>query len=83
MFKQLLLSAGTDTASLSKVSMLIGITVCSLIVLWQTWHGTLSSDLFAWYISVTVGANTANKAISVVGNKPPITKPDDSLGEPQ
>lgn len=81
MFKQLLLSAGTDTASLSKFSMLIGITVCSLIVLWQTAHGTLSSDLFAWYISVTVGANTANKAISVVGGRP-ATKPDEQ-GEPQ
>lgn len=81
MFKQLLLSAGTDTASLSKVSMLIGITVCSLIVLWQTVHGTLSSDLFAWYISVTVGANTANKAISVVGGRPAM-KPDEQ-GEPQ
>lgn len=81
MFKQLLLSAGTDTASLSKFSMLIGITVCSLIVLWQTAHGTLSSDLFAWYISVTVGANTANKAISVVGSRP-ATKPDEQ-GEPQ
>lgn len=69
--KDLLTSAGTDNTSLSKLSMLVGIVVCSLIVLGQAATGTLSADIFAWYASVTVGANTANKAINVFGCKPP------------
>lgn len=75
---ELLASQGDRNTSISKLVMLIGTFTISLVVLWQAYQGDLSAEVFAWYASITVGANTANKAISVVGNKP--TK---KQGEPQ
>lgn len=65
--KGLLTSAGGRYTSISKSIMLLGAVTSSAVVLWQAYNGTLGADVFAWYLSVTVGANTANKALSVFG----------------
>lgn len=63
----LLKATGSDTTSLSKFVMFVGLITTTGVVIWQAYQGTLSTEIFSWYVLTTFGANSVNKAISVAG----------------
>nr|DAO41895.1 MAG TPA: Protein of unknown function (DUF2644) [Caudoviricetes sp.] len=63
----LLKATGSDSPSLSKFVMFVGLITTTAVVVWQAYKGTLSTEIFSWYVITTFGANSVNKAISVAG----------------
>lgn len=63
----LLKGTGSDSTSLSKFVMFVGLITTTAVVVWQAYKGTLSTEIFSWYVVTTFGANSLNKAISVAG----------------
>lgn len=66
--RDIVASRGTDRNSLSKVTMLIGVVVTSVVVLKMAFMGQMTEGIFGLYIGTLVGANSVNKAIAVVQN---------------
>lgn len=62
---------GDGKASLSKVVMLTGHMVASAVIGWQAYKGSLNFDFYLAYICASYGANSTNKAISVLGGRQP------------
>ena len=75
----LLTGYGGGTASLSKVVMLSGHVVCSAVIGWQAYKGSLHFDFYLAYICASYGANSTNKAISILGRRPAASR--DEQGE--
>ncbi|OAM35540.1 hypothetical protein A7P98_06595 [Eikenella sp. NML080894] len=75
----LLTGYGGGTASLSKVVMFSGHLVCSAVIGWQAYKGSLHFDFYLAYICACYGANSTNKAISILGRRPAASR--DEQGE--
>lgn len=75
----LLTGFGGEAASLSKVVMLSGHLVCSAVIGWQAYKGSLHFDFYLAYICASYGANSTNKAISILGRRPAASR--DEQGE--
>lgn len=78
MLNGLLNGKGTNKASISKLTMIVGLIVSSAVIMFQTYKSGLSYDLFTIYIMATLGANSVNKAISIYGQVEQIKKGKDS-----
>lgn len=61
-------STGDGRASISKIAMIVGLIVGSYVVINQAYQNGISYDIFAIYMMCTLGANSVNKAISVIQN---------------
>ena len=69
--KGLITGFGDSKASLSKVVMLTGHMVASAVIGWQAYKGSLNFDFYLTYICASYGANSTNKAISVLSGRRP------------
>lgn len=78
MLNGLLNGKGTNKASISKLTMIVGLIVSSAVIMFQTYKSGLSYDLFTIYIMATLGANSVNKAISIYGQVEQTKKGKDS-----
>ncbi|WP_156496435.1 hypothetical protein [Eikenella sp. NML01-A-086] len=74
--KGLLTGFGSEAASLSKVVMFSGHLVCSCIIGWQAYTNNLHFDFFLAYICASYGANSTNKALSILSKRPAVSPPE-------
>lgn len=66
--REIFSSTGDGRTSISKIAMVIGLLVGSYVVIMQTYTTGISYDVFTVYMMSTLGANSVNKAISMVQN---------------